>query len=237
MFSSDPITSQSSEPLVRVVALTKAFDHGGRRLEVLCGINLTLRRGEMLAVVGMSGAGKSTLLHVLGTIDTPTSGKLFFDGHDLSQMSHSELARFRNGSIGFVFQFHHLLPEFTAIENVMLPALIQRTPRKKATERAEALLDAVGLLDRLHHRPGELSGGEQQRVALARALIMRPPLLLADEPTGNLDSKTGGSVHELFFKLNSEFNTTMLIVTHNLELAARLPRTLTMRDGVLLGPD
>jgi lipoprotein-releasing system ATP-binding protein len=222
-----------SDVLVQVVGLTKVFEHSGRSLEVLRDINLTLKRGEMLAVVGMSGVGKSTFLHVLGTIDLPTKGKIFFDGKDLCKMSAAALAEFRNRSIGFVFQFHHLLPEFTALENVMMPALIQRIPRREARGRAEEMLGAVGLADRVTHRPGELSGGENQRLALARALVMRPKLLLADEPTGNLDSKTGAAIHNLFFSLNQQFQTTMLIVTHNAELAARMPRTVRMVDGVL----
>jgi len=219
--------------LVRVEGLTKVFDHGGRRLEVLRGINLSLGRGEMLAVVGMSGVGKSTFLHVLGTIDRPTSGTICFDGQDLSRMTAVQLAEFRNRSIGFVFQFHHLLPEFSALENVMMPVLIQRQPRRIAEEQARSMLESVGLAERLTHRPGELSGGEQQRVALARALVMRPKLLLADEPTGNLDSQTGSTIHDLFFSLNRQFHTTMLIVTHNPDLASRMPRKLRMKDGLL----
>jgi lipoprotein-releasing system ATP-binding protein len=220
-------------PLVQAENIHKVFEHGGRRLEVLRGIELTLGRGEMLAVVGMSGVGKSTLLHVLGTIDLPTKGRILFDGKDLSKLSASQLADFRNQAIGFVFQFHHLLPEFTAQENVMMPALIQRVPWKEARDRGVSMLEAVGLAERLTHRPGELSGGEQQRVALARALVMRPKLLLADEPTGNLDSRTGASIHDLFFGLNQQFGTSMLIVTHNPELAVRMPRRLRMIDGVL----
>jgi lipoprotein-releasing system ATP-binding protein len=218
---------------VEVRRLTKIFDHGGRKLAILRSIDLTLEPGEMVAVVGASGVGKSTLLHILGTLDLPTSGAVLFNGRDLTHLSPTALAAFRNRSIGFVFQFHHLLPEFTALENVMMPALIQRVARPEAEERARAILGRVGLAARLTHKPGELSGGEQQRVALARALIMRPQLLLADEPTGNLDSHTGAEVHELFFELNREHGTTMLIVTHNPELAARMPRRLHMVDGLL----
>jgi lipoprotein-releasing system ATP-binding protein len=221
--------------MVEVEHLKKVFHLGDRQIEVLRGIDLALARGEMLAVVGMSGVGKSTLLHVLGTIDLPTSGRILFEGRDLSLMSAAQLAEFRNRSIGFVFQFHHLLPEFNALENVMMPALIQRVARREAAERATAMLEAVGLGERLAHRPGELSGGEQQRVALARSLLLQPKLLLADEPTGNLDSKTGGKIHELFFALNERFHTTMLVVTHNPELARRMPRTLKMVDGKLNG--
>ena len=211
--------------------LTKIFVHGGRRLEVLRGIDLEVRPGERVSVVGASGVGKSTLLHVLGTLDIPTRGQILFDGREITRLNASQLAEFRNREIGFVFQFHHLLPEFTALENAMMPALIQRVPRVEAERRARAILDRVGLAERLTHRPGELSGGEQQRVALARALIMNPKLLLADEPTGNLDSKTGEGIHQLFLELNRERGMTMLVVTHNPELAAHMPRRYSMVDG------
>lgn len=212
-------------------ALTKVFDHGGRRLTVLNGIDLTIGQGEMLSVVGMSGAGKSTFLHILGALDRPSSGTVFFNGQDLNRMGSTKLAAFRNRSIGFVFQFHHLLPEFTALENVMMPSLINRVSAKAAEERAAESLDVVGLKERMTHRPGELSGGEQQRVALARALVMRPQLLLADEPTGNLDSHTGDAIHDLIFRLNEEYKIGMLVVTHNDALAKRMPRQLRMVDG------
>jgi lipoprotein-releasing system ATP-binding protein len=218
---------------VEVRGLTKTFLHGGRKLAILRGIDLTLGAGEMVAVVGASGVGKSTLLHILGTLDAPTSGSLRFDDAELTRLSPSALAAFRNRSIGFVFQFHHLLPEFTALENVMMPALIGRMNRSEAEDRARGILGRVGLAERLTHRPGELSGGEQQRVALARAVILEPRLLLADEPTGNLDSRTGAEVHELFFELNRERGMTMLIVTHNPGLAGGMPRRLHMVDGVL----
>jgi lipoprotein-releasing system ATP-binding protein len=221
---------------VQVRDLHKSFLHGGRRLEVLRGINLEVRPGEMVAIVGASGAGKSTLLHVLGTLDEPTSGTILFDGRDVTRMSASRLSDFRNHEIGFVFQFHHLLPEFTALENVMMPALIQRIPRAQAESRARAILERVGLAARLTHRPGELSGGEQQRVALARALVLGPRLLLADEPTGNLDTVTSASMHALFCDLNRELGMTMIIVTHNPELALRLPRQLHMIDGLISEP-
>jgi lipoprotein-releasing system ATP-binding protein len=228
-----PAQTPKDEPLLRVVGLSKVFDHGGRRLNVLRGIDLVLQRGEMLSVVGRSGVGKSTLLHVLGTIDLPTSGQIFFEGQDLQRLTAAQLADFRNRAIGFVFQFHHLLPEFTALENVMMPALIQRVTWREAHARAMGMLEQVGLADRVTHRPGELSGGEQQRVALARSLVLQPKLLLADEPTGNLDSKTSEAIHDLFFQLNENLRTTMLVVTHNNELAARLPRKLRMVDGRL----
>jgi lipoprotein-releasing system ATP-binding protein len=219
---------------VSVRDLTKVFAHSGTTIEVLRGLNFDLRPGEMASVVGASGVGKSTLLHVLGTLDTPSAGTITFDGVDVTAMNPVRLAEFRNKEIGFVFQFHHLLPEFTALENAMMPGLINRLPRAEAADRAATMLRRLGLGARLSHRPGELSGGEQQRVALARALLLRPRLLLADEPTGNLDTKTGREMHELFFELNRELEMTILIVTHNDELAAQTPRRLRMADGVIV---
>ncbi len=216
---------------VAVRGLSKVFEHGGRMIEVLRGLDFDLAPGEMASVVGASGVGKSTLLQVLGTLDAPTEGTITFDGVEVTSMSATRLAEFRNREIGFVFQFHHLLPEFTALENAMMPGLILRLPRRLCAERAAAMLARIGLGERLSHRPGELSGGEQQRVALARALLLRPRLLLADEPTGNLDTKTGREIHELFFELNRELGTTILIVTHNDELAQKTPRRLRMADG------
>jgi lipoprotein-releasing system ATP-binding protein len=214
-----------------VKGLWKVFDHGGRRIEVLRGIDLDLAPGALVSIVGASGVGKSTLLHLLGTLDVPTRGSIAFDGVDVTSLSPGALATFRNQSIGFVFQFHHLLPEFTALENVMMPGLIARWARKDCTARAVAMLERVGLSERLHHRPGELSGGEQQRVALARALLLSPRLLLGDEPTGNLDTRTGQAMHDLFFELNRELGMTLLLVTHNNELAGRAYRKLRMIDG------
>jgi lipoprotein-releasing system ATP-binding protein len=214
--------------------LTKEFVLGGVVIPVLRGLNFELRPGEVASVVGASGVGKSTLLHVLGTLDAPSAGVMTFDGVALTDMSAARLAEFRNREIGFVFQFHHLLPEFTALENVMMPGLILRLPRAECVARATEMLTRLGLGARLVHRPGELSGGEQQRVALARALLLRPRLLLADEPTGNLDTKTGRDMHALFFELNRELGTTILIVTHNNELAAQTPRRLRMADGVIV---
>jgi lipoprotein-releasing system ATP-binding protein len=216
-----------------VRGVKKVFVHGGRELPVLRGIDLELKPGERVSVVGASGVGKSTLLHILGTLDEPTAGEILFDGVNVTKLSHNKLAAFRNREIGFVFQFHHLLPEFSALENVMMPGLIHRLPRHECVERAERMLVRVGLRDRLTHRPGELSGGEQQRVALARALLLGPRLLLGDEPTGNLDTKTGRSMHELFFELNLELGMTLLLVTHNDELAAQTSRKLRMIDGAI----
>jgi len=200
-------------------------------VEVLRGVDLDIRRGDSLAIVGTSGVGKSTLLHILGTLDRPTSGQVLWEGQEVFNLDDQQLADFRNRKVGFVFQFHHLLPEFNALENVMLPVLISRRPRSEAQDRAEAILSQVGLKDRLHHRIGALSGGEQQRVAVARALALEPEVLLADEPTGNLDPRTGGQVHELLLSLNREKGVTTVIVTHNLELAKRLDRQITLVDG------
>ncbi len=218
-----------TDPLVSVQNVTKTFEHEGRSLQVLKGIDLDIGRGEMVTIVGPSGAGKSTLLHLIGTLDLPTQGRILYAGEDVTQLGSSDLAQFRNRSIGFVFQFHHLLPEFTALENVMMPGLIQGGRRFE--DRARLLLDEVGLSDRLTHRPGELSGGEQQRVALARALLMEPKLVLADEPTGNLDSQTSESVHSLFFDLNRRHGITFLIVTHSRDFADMMPRRVSMKDG------
>lgn len=218
-------------PLVVVRDVHKTFLHEGRPLEILKAIDLTIEAGEMLAVVGPSGAGKSTLLHILGTLDLPTSGSIRYEGQEVTRYSSARLAEFRNRSLGFVFQFHHLLPEFTALENVMMPGLIRGGSTSGFQEAARALLSEVGLAHRLQHRPGELSGGEQQRVALARALVMEPKLVLADEPTGNLDSKTSQAIHQLLLSLNATRGTTFLIVTHNRELAEAMPRQVAMRDG------
>ncbi|GAB4214307.1 MAG: ABC transporter ATP-binding protein [Sandaracinaceae bacterium] len=224
-------TTQNDVPLVRVRELRKRFVHEGREVEILKGIDLDVARGEMLAVVGASGAGKSTLLYLLGTLDLPTSGTIAYDGEDVTRYTSARLAAFRNQRLGFVFQFHHLLPEFTALENVMMPGLIRGLARPALEKTARDLLSEVGLANRLTHRPGELSGGEQQRVALARALVMSPRLVLADEPTGNLDSKNSHAIQDLFFSINERLGTTFLVVTHSTELAGRMPRVVTMRDG------
>jgi len=214
-----------------VSKLGKSYLHGGKALPILWDIDLALDPGDMIAVVGASGVGKSTFLQLLGTLDLPTSGSIRFDGEELTTMAPSRLAEFRNRRIGFVFQFHHLLPDFTALENVMMPALIQRVPMERARKMARDMLGRVGLLHRLTHRPGELSGGEQQRVALARAMVLEPSLLLADEPTGNLDRSTGEAIHQLFLELNRERGSTLLVVTHNPDLAALMPHRLHMVDG------
>lgn len=220
--------------LIETHRLTKSFEHLGRRIDVLKDIDLSLDHGERVAILGKSGAGKSTLLHVLGTLDVPTSGSIRIDGKNVVTMAGRRLAEFRNRTIGFMFQFHHLLPEFSALENVALPALIGRRSISDANREARHWLDAVELSHRLDHRPGELSGGEQQRVALARALMGKPALLLADEPTGNLDSQTSDGIHRLFTQINAVHGTTLLVVTHNPDLAARMPRRMTMVDGHLV---
>jgi lipoprotein-releasing system ATP-binding protein len=217
--------------LVAVADLRKTFVHMGRELHVLRGIDITIDQGEVVAVVGPSGAGKSTFLHCIGTLDLPTSGKIYLAGQELTQMTGAELAAIRNRTIGFVFQFHHLLPEFNALENVMMPGLIQGKSRREMEPLARALLTEVGLGERATHRPGELSGGEQQRVALARALVLSPKLILADEPTGNLDTGTSEAMHQLFFEVNRKHGTTIVVVTHNLAFAQSMPRVVRMRDG------
>jgi lipoprotein-releasing system ATP-binding protein len=219
------------EPLVVIENITKTFQHMGRALDVLKGINLTIEQGQILAIVGPSGAGKSTLLHCIGTLDLPTSGRIRFDGEELTTMRSSRLAAVRNRDVGFVFQFHHLLPEFNALENIMLPGLIAGRSRKEMEKRATMLLEEIGLSDRATHRPGELSGGEQQRVAVARALSLEPRMVLADEPTGNLDSRTSDSIHELFFEINRRHNTTIVVVTHNPSFADSMPRVVHLLDG------
>jgi lipoprotein-releasing system ATP-binding protein len=213
--------------------VTKSFRHMGRTLDVLRGVDIEIRDGEMLGIVGPSGAGKSTLLHCIGTLDVPTGGTILLAGEEVTRMPGSRLAELRNKTIGFVFQFHHLLPEFNAIENVLMPGLVQGRPRRELDVRAGALLEEVGLKERMLHRPGELSGGEQQRVALARALMLEPKLLLADEPTGNLDSATSSQIHDLFFAINEQRGTTIVIVTHNATLAGSMPRVVTLRDGLV----
>lgn len=204
------------------------------KLEVLKGVDLSIQKGEVVSITGPSGAGKSTVLHLLGTLDKPDSGNIRLNGRSIEQLKGKELAQFRNQSIGFIFQFHHLLPEFSALENVCIPGWISRQSKAKLEKRAHMLLDRLGLSDRKEHRPGQLSGGEQQRVAVARALINEPAIVLADEPTGNLDSVHAQQLHSLFLELSRETAQTFLIVTHNQSLAEMSDRVLTMKDGRIL---
>lgn len=213
--------------------LTRTYGSGVTAVTVLKGVSLTAEAGEMTGIIGASGSGKTTLLQILGTLDAPSGGEIYFRDQPLLTRSAGELARFRNTSIGFIFQFHHLLPDFTALENVMIPGLIAGRTRKEMTEPAKQLLDQVELSHRWHHRVGELSGGEQQRAALARALIMQPELLLADEPTGNLDSRAGNLVFELLHNLCRERRLCTIMVTHNTVLAERMDHCLTLKDGIL----
>lgn len=215
--------------LIRAQNLRKSYGS----LEVLRGIDLSIAEGEVVSVVGASGAGKTTLLTILGTLDLADGGSLEIAGQQISSLKPRELAAFRNKHIGFVFQFHHLLPEFTALENVCMPALVARTPKAEAESRAKELLNMLGLAERAEHKPAALSGGEQQRVAVARALINKPAVVFADEPSGNLDSATAQQLHELFFDLRKQLNQTFVIVTHNDALAAKTDRKLVMKDGML----
>lgn len=216
---------------VQACGLWKTFVVGGERLEVLKGVNLSVAKGEFLCIVGPSGVGKSTLLHLLGALDRPTAGEVYYGQVELSGLSQVELAAFRNKTIGFVFQFHHLLSEFSALENVMMPLLIARRPREEARRKALVVLEEVGLRDRFSHRPAELSGGERQKVAIARALVADPDVILADEPTGNLDTKTGEVIYELLRRLNVTRGLTLVVVTHNEGFARRADRVLKMLDG------
>ena len=220
--------------LVEIRDVFKSYWLHGKRIDVLSGVSLDIEKGELVSLVGASGAGKSTFLHVLGTLDAPVAGTLHFDGTSVFELSDAGLARFRNRTIGFVFQSHFLLPEFTALENVAMPALVQRVDRTAALAQARTLLERVGLGARLEHRPGELSGGEAQRVALARALVLQPALLLADEPTGNLDPATGEGIHQLLREVNRDLGITMVVVTHNEALARSMPRQLRLQAGKVL---
>jgi lipoprotein-releasing system ATP-binding protein len=219
--------------LLSVKDLQKSFSEGGNEIHVLQGVNFDLTEGERLAVVGESGVGKSTLLHILGTLDRPTGGKILFGGKELPLDDEAALCEFRNRQIGFVFQFHYLLPDFSALENVMFPALIQGIEPAQAKSEAVRLLDLVGLTDRLSHRPGKLSGGEQQRVAVARAVILKPKLVLADEPTGSLDLRIGEEVQDLLFRLNEEHGIALIVATHNRQFAEKIGRCVELREGRL----
>ena len=224
-------SSSTNNAFLEVNDVYKSFQLDSQTVNVLNGINLTLQRGEMLTMIGASGAGKSTFLHILGTLNQPTQGTILYERQDVFRLSENDLANFRNRRIGFIFQFHHLLPEFTALENTSLPALIQKRSKQEMMEEAVSLLDDVGLGHRLHHKPGELSGGEQQRVAVARALIQNPDLVLADEPTGNLDARTGETIFELLQTLNQKRGTAFIIVTHIERLYKQAERLIRMVDG------
>lgn len=215
--------------MIKALDITKSYGN----LKVLKGISLDIKKGEIVSVTGASGAGKSTLLHIMSTLDRADGGQVFLDGIETGKLNDRKLAEFRNRKVGFVFQFHHLLPEFTALENVCIPAFIAKTSKKEAEHRAMELLEFLGLSDRATHKPSELSGGEQQRVAVARALVNQPSVLMADEPSGNLDSENARLLHSLFFELREKFNQTIVIVTHNEELAGLSDRRLFMRDGLM----
>jgi lipoprotein-releasing system ATP-binding protein len=225
------LRQRTQTPILQVRGLQKVFKKGKTKIHALKGIDLVIEAGERLAIVGVSGAGKTTLLHILGTLDKPTQGEVLYQGMDIFSRPEGTLASLRNRDIGFVFQFYNLLPEFNALENTMMPALIQGMGKEEAQGQAEEILTEVGLKDRMRHKPGELSGGEQQRVAVARALVLRPTLLLADEPTGNLDSKTGERIIRLIFSLNQAKGVTLIVVTHNEALAQRFPRQIFLADG------
>jgi lipoprotein-releasing system ATP-binding protein len=217
-------------PIIELKNLTKVYKNGVE-FRALDNANLIIKKGEFVAIVGPSGSGKSTLMHLIGLLDTPSSGTLFIDGKDVTKMSDKERSGMRNRMLGFVFQYHHLLPDFTALENVMMPLLIAGKSREKAKNVAEKLLKEVGLEERMDHRPGELSGGQNQRVAIARALSCSPAIVLGDEPTGNLDTKTGGMIYELLRRLNKEYNQTFIVVTHNEDLASKADKIIRLVDG------
>ena len=223
--------------MITLKDLSKTFIKDGNSIEVLKGVDFTIARGQSLAILGVSGSGKSTLIHILGTLDHPTSGNVLFDDVNVFDWNENKLADFRNRKIGFVFQFHNLLPEFSSLENTMMPALIQDMPYREAKERAEAILNEVGLGNRLTHKPGELSGGEQQRVAVARALINEPEIILADEPTGNLDTETGKKIEDLLVRFNQNKNITLVVVTHNKSLADRMSQSIGLKDGKIYSRD
>ncbi|HEV2680931.1 MAG TPA: lipoprotein-releasing ABC transporter ATP-binding protein LolD [Rhodanobacter sp.] len=222
-----------NENVLRASHVAKTYDEGGLRTDVLSDVSFTLKRGETMAIVGASGSGKSTLLHIIGGLDTLTAGEVEVDGRVLSKLSDAERGRVRNRSLGFIYQFHHLLPEFTALENVCMPLLIRGTPIAEAQQQAATLLEHVGLGNRTQHKPSELSGGERQRCAVARALVTKPACVLGDEPTGNLDEGNAAQVYALMLELNREIGTSFILVTHDTRLAARMDRTLVLHNGVL----
>lgn len=224
---------QDQDAVLACRNLVKEFADVGRTLQVLSGANLTVTKGERLAIIGESGAGKTTLLQLLGGLDLPTSGQVLVQGQDIAKLNETDRGLMRNRSLGFVYQFHHLLPEFSALENVAMPLLLRKDPIEAIQSSAAELLVRVGLGDRLHHRPGELSGGERQRAAVARALITRPAVVLADEPTGNLDHRTGEKIFQLMLELNREYGCSLIVVTHDMQLAGRMDRVLHLVDGAL----
>ncbi|MDZ7831199.1 MAG: ABC transporter ATP-binding protein [Desulfobacterales bacterium] len=225
---------ETGAPLIRLQGISKQFQSSGAVIEILNNLSFDIHAGETIAILGESGIGKSTFLHVLGTLEPPDEGAIIYNGTDISGFDSTRLAAFRNSIMGFVFQFHYLLEEFTALENVMMPGLIKRLKRSEVQGVAESILSRVGLSHRLHHRVSQLSGGEQQRVALARALVLKPEILLADEPTGNLDKKNSRQIHDLLLELNEEFGMTIVVVTHNLYLADYMRRQLTLSEGKLV---
>jgi lipoprotein-releasing system ATP-binding protein len=230
---SDDTTGTEARSVLACRSLNKSFFEGGRKLEVLRDVNLEILAGDLVAIIGASGSGKTTLLQLLGGLDQPSSGQVVIMGHDVATLSERQRGSLRNQSIGFVYQFHHLLPEFSALENVAMPLLVARMAPAEAGRQAAELLKKVGLGERLSHKPGQLSGGERQRAAVARALIARPALVLADEPTGNLDGRTGDQVFELMLELNRELQTSLVVVTHDHAIAARMDRVFSLEDGCL----
>jgi len=227
-------SDNNSKSMLKVIGISKAFNSSEARIEILKNINFDLNQGGTMSIVGASGIGKSTLLHIIGTLDYPDNGTIIFNNDEVFRYNPNRLSKFRNESIGFVFQFHHLLSEFSAVENTMMPALIKGISKQKAREEAETILIRVGLKDRMNNRVNTLSGGEQQRVAIARSLVLKPVILLADEPTGNLDKRNSEQIHKLLIELNQELNMAMIVVTHNMELASLMLRCVTIVDGQLI---
>ncbi len=225
---------EDSSPLMSLSGINKSYRNNGAKIEVLTDLSVDIYSGDTIAIVGESGIGKSTLLHILGTLDRPDSGRFLFQDESVFEFDNAKLARFRNNALGFVFQFHYLLIEFSALENVLMPGLIKGLKKDDIREAAESILVRVGLKDRMNHRVSDLSGGEQQRVALARALVLNPSILLADEPTGNLDKKNSNQVHDLLFELNNEYNMTIITVTHNMKLAEYMNKQMTLVEGKLV---